>query len=106
MIDKWQFNFQNRWISGYARATQFGQVYAEPHVKSIDYLDMTVNRTIDTGGHSLDVYLSVQNIGNTRPPIIPTNAVNPGLYYEGIQGAGTIYDGVGRYFTVGVRTTF
>jgi hypothetical protein len=46
----------------------------------------------------------VQNLFDQRPHVNPTNSTNPGLYFMGVQGATTsLYDAIGRYFTIGVK---
>jgi len=58
----------------------------------------------------MDLYFAVQNIGNTRPPVNPINGTNPGLYFmsaKQLANANQLgYDAVGRYFTIGLRTSF
>ena len=64
------------------KATGFtGQLYAAPRLSSYDEMDVTINRRFDMWGGSSSFYFSVQNIGNTRAPLDPTNASNPGLFY-------------------------
>jgi iron complex outermembrane receptor protein len=102
-LDDWQFSLQDRWLSGFPRATQFGQVYTAPRGKSVNYVDINIDRKFLVDDAVLDGYLSVQNIANTRPPIVPTNQANPGIYFLGIQGSSVGYDVVGTYFTIGIR---
>ncbi|HEY1876424.1 MAG TPA: hypothetical protein VGG66_03105, partial [Rhizomicrobium sp.] len=72
---------------------------------SYDAMDVTINRRFDMWGGSSSVYFNVQNIGNTRAPLFPTNASNPGLFYPtpGSTGPGFGYSDVGRFFTIGLR---
>jgi iron complex outermembrane receptor protein len=102
-LGDWEISLQDRWLSGFPRETQFGQVYVNPRGKSINYVDINIDRKFAVDDVAMDGYLSVQNIGNTRPPIVPTNQANPGIYFLGIQGANVNYDVIGPYFTVGVR---
>ena len=88
------------------KATGFvNQVYLAPRISSYDVMDVTVSRRFDMLGGSSSVYLSVQNIGNTRAPLAPSNASNPGLFYPvpGSTGPGFGYSDVGRYFTIGLK---
>jgi outer membrane receptor protein involved in Fe transport len=102
--DGWTVSVLDRWISGFSKATQFGQVYAEPRVSSINYIDLSLEKRFQAGDAALSAYLSVQNILDQRPRVNPTNSTNPGLYFMGVQGSTTsLYDAVGRYFTLGVR---
>lgn len=103
-LDSWTFSFEDRWISGFPKAQAFGQVYAVPRVDSINYLDLSVDKAFRGDGGSVDAYLSVQNIANTRPPLNPANSTNPGLFFMSARPPNlTVYDAVGRYFTIGVR---
>lgn len=95
----WKLNLQNTWLSGFSKASAPGQVYAVPRVNSFDTLDVSVDRTLDLMGGTADLYLSVQNIGNTQPPLYPTNSSTPGLFYP----ATTFESALGRYFTIGIK---
>ena len=102
-VGDWGFNLQDQWLSGWKKnsgvpATS-NQVYAAPRVTSYNSLDFTVNRRFDFLGGSSNMYFSVQNVGNTRAPLIPTNASNPGLFYP----TSGLYSDVGRYFTIGLK---
>ena len=68
---------------------------------------MMLNR-FDMWGGSSSLYFTVQNIGNTRAPLAPSNASNPGLFYPvpGSTGPGFGYNDMGRYFTIGLKGNF
>jgi len=106
-IGNWTISLQDRWYSGYSKIQSFGQLYAAPRVKSIDYLDVNIDRKVQIDNLFMDLYFSVQNIGDTRPPVNPINGTNPGLYFmsaKSLGGANQLgYDAVGRYFTIGLR---
>ena len=103
-LNSWTFNFEDRWISGFPKAQAFGQVYAVPRVDSINYLDLSIDKGFHLDGSAVDAYLSVQNITNARPPLNPANSTNPGLFFMSARPPNlTVYDAVGRYFTIGVR---
>jgi outer membrane receptor protein involved in Fe transport len=102
--DTWSFNLLDRWISGFNKASQAGQVYAEPNVPAINYIDFSIDRKFNLDDTPMDGYLSIQNIFDQRPRVNPTNSTNPGLYFMGVQGSTTsLYDAIGRYFTIGAR---
>jgi hypothetical protein len=109
-IGDWGFSLQDRWYSGYSKLQSFAQVYTDPRVKSINYLDLNINRKLEISDATMDLYFSVQNIGDTRPPVNPINGTNPGLYFmsaKALGGANQLgYDAVGRYFTIGLRANF
>ncbi len=102
-VGDWGLDIQNQWLAGMKKATGFvSQVYLAPRVSSYDVMDVTINRRFDMWGGSSSLYFTVQNIGNTRAPLDPTNATNPGLFYP----TAGIYSDVGRYFTIGLRGNF
>lgn len=98
-VGNWGINLQNTWLSGFSKLSAAGQVYAQPRINSFDTLDVTVDRKFAVDGNDMDVYFSIQNIGNTQPPLFQTNSSNPGLFYS----ASPFENGMGRYFTIGVR---
>jgi hypothetical protein len=60
---------------------------------------VTIDRKFDLWGGNADMYFTVTNIGDTRAPLSPTNASNPGLFYPTMG----FFDDMGRYFTIGIR---
>jgi hypothetical protein len=103
-LGDWSFNLLDRLISGFDKRTQLGQVYAKPRVPAINYVDLNIVRKFRADDASLEAYVSVQNVFDQRPPVNPTNATNPGLYFMGVQGSTTsLYDAIGRYATIGLR---
>jgi outer membrane receptor protein involved in Fe transport len=110
-LGDWEVSVQDRWFSDYTKVTQAGQVYVDPMVGAVNYIDATVDRKVMLTADSVaDVYLSVQNITNTRPPVDPINGTNPGLYFmsaKSLGGANQLgYDAIGRYFTIGIRANW
>jgi hypothetical protein len=102
-VGDWTFNLQDRWLSGFPRATLSSEVYVPARAPERNYVDITINKEFVVDDATLDGYLSVQNLLDQSPPIIPTNRISPRLYYLGIQGTNTYYDAIGRYFTIGLR---
>ncbi|MDB5733987.1 MAG: TonB-dependent receptor [Alphaproteobacteria bacterium] len=108
-VGDWGLNMQNQWLSGMKKATSDpsvagnNQIYAAPRISSYDVLDVTVDRKFDLWGGNADFYFSVTNIGNTRAPLFPTNASNPGLFYPIGGGITNYYEDMGRYFTIGLK---
>jgi hypothetical protein len=68
-------------------------------VTAFDTLDVTIDRKFTLAGGDADFYFSVQNIGNTQPPLNPTSPTNPGLFYP----VSSYESALGRYFAIGVR---
>jgi hypothetical protein len=118
-VGDWGLNLQNQWLSGMKKASSDNaingnsatctglacgnQYYAAPRISSYNVLDVTIDRRFDLWGGSSDLYFSVNNIGNTRAPLFPTNASNPGLFYPIGGNISNYYDDMGRYFTIGFR---
>jgi len=108
-VGDWGLNLQNQWLSGMKKASSDNalnggtQYYAAPRISSYNVLDVTVDRRFDLWGGSSDLYFSVNNIGNTRAPLYPVNASNPGLFYPIGGNISNYYDDMGRYFTIGFR---
>jgi len=104
-VGDWGFNLENQWLSHAKKATGFsGQDYVAPYITSYNVMDVTVNRRFDMWGGSSSLYFSIQNIGNTRAPLYPSNASNPGLFYPEPQSGP--YNDIGRYFTIGLKGNF
>jgi hypothetical protein len=108
-LGDWGLSMQNQWLSGMKKASSDPRVaannqnFAAPRIGSYDVLDVTVDRKFNMWGGDADLYLSVTNIGNTRAPLYPTNASNPGLFYPAGGGLTNYYDDMGRYFPVGLK---
>jgi hypothetical protein len=80
------------------------QNYVSPRIGSWNVLDVSIDRKFDMMGGTADLYFTVNNIGNTRAPLWPNNASNPGLFYPvGGNLATNFWDDMGRYFTIGIR---
>jgi len=112
-LGDWGLNLQNQWLSGMKKASSDNalngntQNYAAPRISSWNVLDVTVARRFDFMGGSANAYFAVNNIGNTRAPLWPTNAGNPGLFYPVGGNLGNNYwDDMGRYFTIGLKGNF
>jgi outer membrane receptor protein involved in Fe transport len=102
-VGDWGFSFQNQWLSGFKKnnaiITTTSQNYAVPRVNSYNVLDVTIDRKFDLWGGDANMYFTVNNIGNTRAPLFPTNGSNPGLFYP----TNSNHDDTGRFFTIGLR---
>ncbi len=102
-VGDWGFSFQNQWLSGFkknnAPITTTNNVYGVPRIGSYNVLDVTIDKKFDMWGGDADLYFTVNNIGNTRAPLFPTNGSNPGLFYP----TNGIHDDTGRFFTIGLK---
>ena len=101
-IASWRLNLQNTWFSGFSRVTTKGQVYAQPRVKSFDTVDVSIEKEFTVSGHPLSLYLSIQNVANTQPPLYVTNTWGPG----NTNPVSPYENGMGRFYTLGVRGSF
>lgn len=105
-VGTWSVSGQLQWFSGFAKngilpgqpAAQ--QVFARPRVSSFSTVDLNLSRTIHfESGSDMELYFSVQNVGNAIPPIVTGSSGNPGAGIPTSSGQ----DIMGRYFTIGVR---
>lgn len=105
-LGDWSVNGQLQWFSGFDKngilpgqpAPQ--QVFAQPRVPSFSTFDLNISKRIRyEGGSDMELYFSVQNVGNQNPPIVTGSAGNPGAGIPTPPGE----DVMGRYFTIGVR---
>jgi iron complex outermembrane recepter protein len=79
-----------------------GQVYADNHVPSVFYTNLTVQYALPWNTVTADVFVNVNNLFDKQPPIIPRSSL-PQIDYPTIQ---YVYDVVGRYFTTGIKVQF
>jgi len=111
-VGDWGLNLQNQWLSGMnkftadPRVAANNQIYAAPRLSSYNVLDVTIDRKFGFLGSDADFYFAVNNIGNTRAPLYPTNSSNPGLFYPIGGNISNYYEDMGRYFTIGLRGNF
>jgi len=98
-LGDWAFGLQNRWISGYALATQPTIFYNPSRVNSQDYIDFNMQRRFMVDGGNYTAYFTVQNLFNALAPLVPNGSGSPGLLYPSGSGG----DIMGRYFTIGLR---
>jgi outer membrane receptor protein involved in Fe transport len=95
-------NTQARYYGSANRTQTPGIFYANNKVKSITYVDATINYKIDVGHGKFETFLTVNNIFDPEPPIIPGGG-NPGQQYATNV---LVYDVIGTYYTAGVRFKF
>jgi outer membrane receptor protein involved in Fe transport len=69
---------------------------------TVFYTDLTVEYTLPTA-YDAELFLSVNNLFDKDPPLLAPINYNPGVQYP---TALSVYDTVGRYFTVGARLSF
>jgi iron complex outermembrane receptor protein len=104
----WDVSLQNTWLSRVKLATSDNarnnnsQNYREPYLKAYDVLDVTVNKRFQAWGADNSVFLTVNNVRNTRAPLFPSDSGLPGLFYPTLG----FYDDMGRFYTLGLRANF
>ena len=104
----WSVSLQNQWLGSVKLASSDNalngnsQNYVEPRLSPYDVLDVTVDKRFHSWGTDTSVFLTVNNVANTRAPLFPSNSGIPGLFYPTLG----FYDDMGRYFTVGIRANF
>jgi outer membrane receptor protein involved in Fe transport len=105
-LGDWTMSGQLQWFSGFDKngilpgqpAAQ--QIFAQPRVSSFSTMDLNIAKRIPfENGSEMELYFSVQNVGNQTPPIVTGSSGNPGAGIPTPPGE----DVMGRYFTIGVR---
>jgi iron complex outermembrane receptor protein len=98
----WSLSLQNQWLSGVDMASGPGQIFVIPRLPAYDVLDGTISARIHWLGGEGQVFLTVNNIFNTRAPLFPSNSGIPGLFYPTLG----FHDDMGRFFTTGFKAKF
>jgi len=97
-LDDWAIGLEDRWLGGFSKITQAGLVFTQPHVHSVNYLDLDLERNFQIDNGKFTTYFTVQNLANAQSDIYPTSS-SIGLNYPIPSGQ----DVMGRYFTIGLR---
>lgn len=103
-LEDWSFVIQDRWHGGFSTKTNnvaASQNWVTPHIRSVNYVDATVERDFSAAGGDFTSYLSIQNLLNSRSAVYP-NSGSVSLYYPVTPEE----DIMGRYFTLGIRAKF
>lgn len=92
-------SYQGRFYSGVVQDRQF--VYARQSLKVPSYFvsDLTLSADVKSFGGSQTFFLTVNNLFDRKPPIVPQDQL-PGYTYPTYLAA---YDAIGRAFTAGIR---
>jgi outer membrane receptor protein involved in Fe transport len=78
-----------------------GVTISDNSIPAVLYTDLTLKYGFKTFGGSQELFLTVNNLFNKAPPLFPTGSpILPSEYNR------TLYDGIGRFFTAGVRFKF
>jgi len=86
-------------LVGYAGgSTGAPLVFAQPTLPDVFYTDLTAKYSFKGGGAQLEAYATINNLFNKLPPVL--GGFLPGLGFPTLP---TVYDIVGRYYTVGIR---
>lgn len=94
---------QERYIGSYDQLPFIpGQIFAEPHVGAVFYTDVTAKVKINAGNTKFELYGTVNNLFNRRPPFLP-NRFAANLAFPTVPN---LYDLDNRYFTIGARVAF
>jgi len=105
----WTAALQNRWLGSVDLETSDNtlngntQNYVDSTLDSYDVVDITVAKNFEISeGGNLEAFLTVSNLLDEQPPLYGSNSGLPGLFYPTLG----FYDGMGRYYTTGVRVKF
>jgi outer membrane receptor protein involved in Fe transport len=76
-------------------------IIADNHVPAVWYTDLTLRANAVQGNDKLQLFLTVNNLFNKEPPIVPS------IPYGAYRATNfSLYDVVGRYMTFGVSAKF
>ncbi|MDB5461479.1 MAG: TonB-denpendent receptor [Caulobacteraceae bacterium] len=96
-----QLDWQTRYSGPEKRSGVPGQIFANPPLPSYSTSDLNLGYRLKLEGHVVNLFFNVQNVFDAKPRL------SPNLTYAGIPGFGnpvdTGDDGIGRYFTAGLR---
>jgi outer membrane receptor protein involved in Fe transport len=93
---------QERFIGpGRVDVTAGRNVFADNKVGSVFYTDATVRYAFRFADREMQAFLTVNNVFNRNPPIVPTI---PFGSYRATNFS--LYDVLGRYYTVGLKARF
>ncbi|WP_298851878.1 TonB-dependent siderophore receptor [uncultured Sphingomonas sp.] len=98
--DSFTVGLQQRMIGGYVKSKI--QYYVDNHIEPVFYTDINFAKKLSITGEQSEAFVTVNNLFNRKGPFFLTDQ-NPGTQ---LPTARAIYDVIGRYITVGVRTRF
>ena len=92
---------QDSWQSSYDLRSLPETLYADPTISAFNTVDLSIEGKVEVGGSTFSPYLSIQNLFNAQPDILPSTG-SIGLNYPVPPNT----DIMGRYFTMGVKARF
>jgi len=95
---------QERFINGGLYNKTFTPAQLSPEDNSIEdvwYTDLAITYDLPGPGEGSQAFVSINNLLNRDPPIVPTGATT---YPRATNGL--LYDMIGRYYTAGVKLRF
>jgi iron complex outermembrane receptor protein len=98
--DSLSFGLQERYVGDVHKSDQF--LHQVNRLKGVFYTDLNATYSRDVMGAKTDFYITVNNVFDQKGRLFLISPV-PGL---NIPTARSVYDIVGRYFTVGVKARF
>jgi iron complex outermembrane receptor protein len=94
-------SWESRYYSAENRSGTPGQYFVQGALPAYSLSDLSLDYRFKVDGHAFDTFFNVQNLFNTPPRI------SPNLVFSGIPGFGSPVlpgdDGIGRYFTAGLK---
>lgn len=116
-VDSWRLNLMGRGVSSGKISNEFIECTTNCPVSTLAnrtinnnriagafYVDGSVSYSFKAGGADSEVYLSVRNIFNRGPVIIPLGGPNTAVTTsEQVQTNTSLYDVLGRAFRFGIR---
>lgn len=101
-VNGFNLTLTERWQSSQRPSDPDLFVDLRERIPAYSYTDAAISYRWSKWGPELETFLTVQNIGNKKPPICGGGAGNPGVFHPACSN----FDIIGRYFTAGVRAKF
>lgn len=105
---EWSVSVQNQYIGKAQMALSDNalngnsQNYAIPYLPSMNVVDLTISKSFNFMSGKSEMFINIQNLGDTRAPLLAGNSGIPGLFYP----TAAFHDDMGRFVTVGVKGKF
>ncbi|MDB5456124.1 MAG: TonB-dependent receptor [Caulobacter sp.] len=96
-------NLQARYIGKTQRTRDPAIIFVKNDIPAVTYFDTTVSYKFEVSERNFEAFLTVNNLLDKKPPLVPVVAGQPGISYPTVQA---LFDVVGRYYTTGLRFKF
>jgi outer membrane receptor protein involved in Fe transport len=103
----WTIGIEDAWVSGFSQVagpvTATINNWVNPHVNAWNQMDLNVARNFLMEGADMTAYFVIQNLFNAQPAYVPNGTI--GQWYPVYTSGYSTQSPMGRYFTLGIRTS-